>query len=282
MSCTDREYDYLRDLVLAQTANLVAPSRNALFETRLASVARMAGANSLGDLVTMLQANRPARLHRAVSEAMTVNETSFFRDLWPWEALRNTVIPNLIAQNQESRRLRFWSAGCSTGQEGYSLAMMLQESFPELARWDVKIFGTDISAPVAEYARDGRYRRLEVNRGLPAKMLMRYFARAGDQWQVDSRTRGLCEFRCANLCDAPKSMPRFDLVLLRNVLLYFPPAERRKVLGHVYRQMKPEGYLLLGNAEQAEDSCEMFRAEFGAGCYFYRPASGAQEPDSVA
>ena len=271
MSCSDQDYEYLRELVLAQSANLIAPSRNALFETRLAPVARLAGAQNLEGLVSMLQTDRPARLHRAVAEAMTVNETSFFRDLWPWDAMRQTVIPKLIEVNRQRKRLRIWSAASSTGQEAYSLAMLFKEDFPELNRWDVKILGTDISEAVVEYARKGCYRRLEVNRGLPVKMLMRYFERDGEVWQINESLRAMCDFRFSNLCDPPVGLPIFDLVLLRNVLLYFPPQERRRVLAQAHRQLQPSGYLLLGNAEQAEDSTELFKAEFGAGCYFYRP-----------
>ena len=275
MGCSDREYEYLRELVLAQSANLIAPSRNALFETRLAPIARLAGADDLEELVSILQADRPARLHRAVAEAMTINETSFFRDFWPWEALRQNVIPKLLEQNRTQRRLHIWSAASSTGQEAYSMAMLLQEHFSELIHWDVKIFGSDISEAVIDYAARGRYRRLEVNRGLPAKMLMRYLVRDGEDWQVNEKTRAMCEFRFINLCDAPAGLPVFDLVLLRNVLLYFPPQERRRVLGQVHQQIAPRGFLLLGNAEQAEDSTELFKAEFDAECYFYRPVHAA-------
>jgi chemotaxis protein methyltransferase CheR len=283
VSCSDQDYEYLRALVLAQSSNLIAPSRNALFETRLAPVARLAGVQDLESLVSMLQADRPARLHRAVAEAMTINETSFFRDMWPWEALRKNVIPKLIEQNAASRRLRIWSAASSTGQEAYSIAMLLQESVPELKHWDVTILGTDISEAVVEYARTAIYRRLEVNRGLPVKLLMRYLVRVGEDWQVDEKTRRMCEFRYANLCDPLRHLPAFDLILLRNVLLYFPTSDRRKVLSQAYKHLSPSGYLLLGNAEQAEDSTELFKAEFDAGCYFYRPvASDAVKAPNVA
>ena len=164
MACSDSDYAYLRELVLAQSANLIDPSRNVLFETRLTPIARVAGAANLEGLVNILRVDRPAHLHRAVAEAMTINETSFFRDVKPFEAMRINVLPDLIAKREESRRLRIWSAASSTGQEAYSVAMLLLEQFPELARWDVKIIGTDISRNVVEYAKRARYRRLEVNR----------------------------------------------------------------------------------------------------------------------
>ena len=169
MACSDSDYAYLRELVLAQSANLIDPSRNALFETRLTPIARVAGAANLEGLVNILRVDRRTHLHRAVAEAMTINETSFFRDVKPFDALRLTVLPSLIEQRKHVRKLRIWSAASSTGQEAYSVAMTLVEHFPELARWDIKIIGTDISHNVVEYAKRARYRRLEVNRGLRAR-----------------------------------------------------------------------------------------------------------------
>ena len=273
MACSDSDYAYLRDLVLAQSANLIDPSRNALFETRLTPIARFAGAANLEGLVSILRVDRPAHLQRAVAEAMTINETSFFRDVKPFEALRVKVIPQLIEQRAKVRKLRIWSAASSTGQEAYSVAMMLAEHFPELASWDVKIIGTDISRQVVDYAKRARYRRLEVNRGLRARFLMKYFERDEDEWAVCPQVRSLCEFHVVNLCAPLPPLPAFDLVMLRNVLLYFPQQDRSCVFSDVFRQMRPKGYLVLGNAEQAEDSTNLFEAEFGAECYFYRPVA---------
>ena len=271
MACSDSDYAYLRELVLAQSANLIDPSRNALFDTRLTPIARVVGAASLEGLVNILRIDRPTQLHRAVAEAMTINETSFFRDIKPFEALRLNVIPKLIEQKQNVRKLRIWSAASSTGQEAYSVAMMLLENFPQLSEWDVKIIGTDISQQVVEYAKRGRYRRMEVNRGLRARLLMRFFARDGDEWEISAKVRELCEFQVANLCAPLPPLPEFDLVLLRNVLLYFPQQDRSCVFSDVYRRMSPKGYLVLGGAEQAEDSTNLFAPEFASECYFYRP-----------
>jgi chemotaxis protein methyltransferase CheR len=275
MACSDLDYTYLREVVLDESANVIDASRNRLFEKQLTPIARLAGAANLEEFVSLLRVDRTTQLHRAVAEAMTINETSFFRDGSPFDALRETIVPRLIESNRAQRRLRIWSAASSTGQEAYSVAMLLCEHFPQLAGWDVKIVGTDISRPVTEYARAGRYRRLEVNRGLPARMLVKYLVRDGEQWEVSAKVRSLCEFHCMNLCRPLPSLPVFDLVLLRNVLLYFPQGDRSRVLGEVHRRMAPEGHLLLGNAEQAEDSSDLFAAEFAKGCYFYRPVVGA-------
>jgi chemotaxis protein methyltransferase CheR len=271
MACSDSDYAYLRGLVLEQSANHIDPSRNALFDTRLTPIARLSGAANLEDFVSILKAGRPAHLHRAVAEAMTVNETSFFRDINTFEMLREVVLPQLIEQRMQRRQLRIWSGASSTGQEAYSMAMSVAEYFPDLAQWDVKIIGTDISRHVVDYAQRGRYRRLEVNRGLPARMLLKYMVREGEEWEVAPRIRSMCEFRYANLCAPMPHLPVFDLVMLRNVLLYFSQHDRRALFSEVYRKTAPGGYLVLGNAEQAEDSTNLFEVEFAANCYFYRP-----------
>jgi len=275
MACSDSDYEYLRGLVMEQSANRIDPSRNALFDTRLTPIAKLSGAASLEDFVNMLKAGKPAHLHRAVAEAMTVNETSFFRDIASFELLRHVVFPQLIEQQMEKRRLRIWSAASSTGQEAYSLAMSFAEYFPEIAQWDIKIIGTDISRHVVDYAQRGRYRRLEVNRGLPARMLLKYMVRDGEEWEVAPRIRAMCEFRYANLCAPMPQLPVFDLVMLRNVLLYFSQHDRRTLFGEIYRKTASGGYLVLGNAEQAEDSTNLFEVEFAANCYFYRPVKEA-------
>jgi len=274
MSCSDSDYAYLRQLVLSESANLIAPSRDALFEARLAPIARRQGASTLEDFVSILQIDRNPRLHSAVAEAMTINETSFFRDGRPFDALRDTILPDLIARNSSARKLRIWSAASSTGQEAYSVAMLICEHFRDLACWDVKIVGADISREAVEYAQRGRYRRLEVNRGLPARMLVKYLVRDGDEWEVTPKLRSMCEFQCANLCGPLPGLAMFDLVLLRNVLLYFRQQDRSSVFGEVHRRTAPGGYLLLGAAEQAEDSTNLFHAQFARDCYFYRRAPG--------
>jgi chemotaxis protein methyltransferase CheR len=273
MACSDSDYEYLRGVVMEQSANLIDPSRNTLFDTRLTPIARRSGAANLADFVTMLKIGRQTHLHRAVAEAMTVNETSFFRDIGTFEMLREVVFPKLIDRQMHKRCLRIWSAASSTGQEAYSLAMLVAEYFPDLANWDIKIIGTDISRHVVDYAQKGRYRRLEVNRGLPARMLLKYMVREGEEWEVIPRIRAMCEFQYANLCVSMPHLPVFDLVLLRNVLLYFSQHDRRAVFREIHHKIAQGGYLILGNAEQAEDSTNLFEVEFAANCYFYRPVN---------
>jgi chemotaxis protein methyltransferase CheR len=252
----------------------VAPSRNTLFETRLKPIARLAGASNLGDFVGLLRTDPTERLHSAVAEAMTINETSFFRDRKLFDVLRDTILPRLIEAKASQQRLRIWSAACSTGQEAYSVAMLIREGFADLAGWDIKIVGTDISHRVIDYAARARYRRLEVNRGLPARMLVKFLVRDEDEWNIVPAVRSMCEFRYLNVCGPLPKLPSFDLVLLRNVLLYFTVEDRKTVFRGVHRQMEPSGYLVLGASEQAEDSTALFQSEFAKEYYFYRPARG--------
>jgi chemotaxis protein methyltransferase CheR len=223
------------------------------------------------DLINILRTEPLPHLQRAPAEAMTVNETAFFRGRKMFEVLRDTIVPRLIEVNSAQRKLRIWSAACSTGQEAYSLAMLLCEHFAELAGWDLRIIATDISHQAIEYARRGRYRRLEVNRGLPARMLVKYLVRDGEEWEVAQRLRSMCHFQYLDLCARLPRLPTFDLVLLRNVLLYFPQPNRNSVLRRVHSQIAPGGYLVLGAFEQAEDSTNLFQAEFVRECCFYRP-----------
>jgi len=271
MACSDADYAFLREVVQAQSANLIDPSRNALFDAKLTPIAKMAGASNLREFVRLLRTNRPTHLHRAVAEAMTVNETSFYRDVKTFDLLRTKILPELIERKRTERRLRIWSAASSTGQEAYSVGMLLLEHLPETAYWDIQILGTDISQRVVEYAQEGRYRRLEVNRGLPIRMLLKYMTRDEEEWEVHPRLRAMCEFRQLNLCASLPQLPVFDLVLLRNVLLYFSQRDRSHVFGAIHRLMAKDSCLLLGNAEQAEESTNLFVAEFASDSFFYRP-----------
>src|SRR3954468_8256204 len=174
---------------------------------------------------------------------MTTNETSFFRDGSPFEALREDVIPDLVQKRAATRTLRIWSAAASTGQEAYTIAMTLREHFDELLSWDVSILGSDISTDVLEKAREGRYAQIEVNRGLPEPLLLKYFDRAETAWSVKQELRQGIEFRPLNLMNAWPNLPCMDVVFLRNVLIYFDADTKRDVLTRVRNAMAPDGYL---------------------------------------
>ena len=266
------EYDFLTQSAHPHSAAALHPSANLLFESQTVRLAPGAIPEGLESVAKLLRDDCEKHLHRAAAEAVTINETAFFRDPKAFEALRQKILPALIRRNAPRRTLHIWSAGSSTGQEAYSLAMLLLERFPELAGWDVAITATDISPNVIHYAETGCFRRSEVNRGLPARLLVKYFERCGEEWCIRPELRALCGFATANLCDPLPSMPVFDLILMRNVLLHLPHAVRGHVFDQIREQISPRGFLMLGNAEQAEDFTESFEPEYIEDHCFYRPA----------
>ena len=263
------DFAYLRQIVESLSHNVLDPSRDYLFETRLARLLRNHDLAHVGQLVERLRARKDHALETAVAEAMTINETSFFRDGRPFELLRDTLLPCLIESRQRVRRLRFWSAACSTGQEAYSLAMLLCEHFPATASWEVRIEGTDFTAEMVARASEGRYARIEMNRGLPARHIVKYFDHVGESWIVKPEIRHMCNFRRADLCQPPIPFSeKFDVIFLRNVMLYFSQEMRRKVLAEAHRLLAPDGILFLGSSEQPSDMSIWDTVLAGGTCHF--------------
>ena len=266
------DFGYLRQLVFSLSQNVLDPSRDYLFETRLTKLLRNQGMSHLEELVRHLKIKKDPALERSIAEAMTINETSFFRDGRPFELLRTGLLPKLIEARRISRGLRFWSAACSTGQEAYSLAMLMSEHFPTLSSWNMRIEGTDISAEVVQRALGGCYHRIEMNRGLPARFIVRYFDHVGEDWEVKPEIRKLCHFRQANLCQS--SLPfcraddRFDVIFLRNVMLYFSQQTRKTLLAGIHRLLAPDGILFLGSSEQPADPSIWTPVLAGGTCHF--------------
>jgi chemotaxis protein methyltransferase CheR len=268
------EFAYLREVVHSHSHNVLDPLHDHLFETRLARLLRNRDLSHIGELVKQLRAQRDSGLAHEVAEAMTINETSFFRDGRPFELLRMELLPRLIEQRLETRKLRFWSAACSTGQEAYSLAMLVREHFPLLASWEIRIEGTDFSAEMVERASAGRYHRFEINRGLPARCIVRFFDRSGENWTIHQEIRRMCNFRQTNLCHTPLPFAeRFDVILFRNVMLYFSDEMRKKVLAEAHRLLAPDGFLFLGSSEQPADMSLWTPMLAGGTCY-YTPRPG--------
>lgn len=271
-SASSSDYGYLREVVFAHSQNLLDPSRDYLFHLRLSKLLQDQGLTRLDELVRGLRMQRDPVLERAIAEAMTINETSFFRDVRPFELLRSELLPDLIESRRDSRTLRFWSAACSTGQEAYSLAMLLCDSFPRLATWDVRIEGTDLSGEMIQRARAGVYKRIEINRGLPARFIVRYFDRAGEDWVIKPKIRRFCTFRQGNLCGPrlpfSRSVDRFDIILLRNVMLYFSQETRKSLLAGMHRLLVPDGILMLGASEQPTEDSPWQAFLAGGTCYF--------------
>jgi chemotaxis protein methyltransferase CheR len=245
MSVSVADSSFVRQLVRERSSIALGEDKEYLIEARLAPLARREGLGSVAELIGVLRDGNPG-LHDEVVGALATNETWFFRDVHPFDVLRQYVIPSVLAAN-DHRSLSMWSAAASTGQEAYSLAFVVLEHFAEVSR--SSILATDLSEDVLDRARAGRFTQFEVNRGLPSSLLVKYFSQVGLRWQLDDLVRSMVTFRRHNLAEPLPTMATMDIVFLRNVLIYFEPATRAAVLGHVIRALRPGGYLFLGSTE---------------------------------
>lgn len=248
------------------------PDQQYLLDTRLASVARRFGYASVGALLARIANSKDPVLEHAVAEALATHETSFFRDARVFEQLRRQVLPELL-QRSAGRRLRIWSAAASTGQEACSVAMLLVEIAGYAVCERVEIIGTDFAAAAVERARQATYSAFEVQRGVPAPLLVRYFEKIGSDFRIRSEIKRMMRFEQHNLLDSPARFGTFDLVLLRNVLIYMAPPARRRVLANVASVLRPDGWLVLGATETLTGLSDLFRPD-PVGHVFYRPVAG--------
>jgi chemotaxis protein methyltransferase CheR len=267
------DFDYIAQLVWRRSAIVLEPGKEYLVESRLTPLARREGGEKISDLVARLQSSPETDLHAQVVDAMTTNETSWFRDRLPFDALSAHILPELMVKRARERRLTIWSAGCSSGQEPYSIAMILTAAMAMHPGWSLQIIATDLSEECLAKAKRGRYGQLEVNRGLPAQLLVSNFERQGMEWEVKSSIRSMVEFRSLNLArpfDSVVGSP--DVIFLRNVLIYFDIETKKQVLKRVRSVLKPDGYLFLGGAETTLNVDEAFEpVQFDrATCYRVR------------
>ncbi len=246
---TEADFDFLRALLHQRSGLSLSEEKRYLAESRLGILCRRSGIDGLGALVQKLRFRADPALENAVVEAMTTNETLFFRDRSPFDLFRDVILPEKLAANATSRSLRIWCAAVSTGQEAYSLAMILDEMAQRLAGWRVEILGTDISTEVLERARQGVYSQFEVQRGLPIQMLLRYFRQDGDKWQVNERIRAMVDLKPHNLLEPNAHFGQFDVIFCRNVLIYFDVATKAKVMAALAQRLARDGAFVLGAAE---------------------------------
>ena len=246
---TPQDYDYLRKLLKQRSGLVLSAEKQYLAESRLLPVARKHKLNGLGELVRELRRAGHSPLSVEVVEAMTTNETFFFRDKAPFENFRDTVLPALMAARAREKRLRIWCTAAATGQEPYSLAMILDELGVSLARWRVDILATDISGEVLQKAKSGIYSQFEVQRGLPIAHLVKHFTQVGELWQIAPALRSMVQFRPINLLNDFAPLGTFDIVFCRNVLIYFDQETKTDVLDRLAGQIPSDGYLVLGAAE---------------------------------
>jgi chemotaxis protein methyltransferase CheR len=263
MRVTPLEYDFLRRSLKERSGLVLSADKQYLVESRLLPIARKAGLASLGTLVATLCRDdgegEGEGLMTAVVEAMTTNETFFFRDKVPFENFRTTILPALLAARQSSRVIRIWSAASSSGQEPYSLAMTLKELADTLAGWRIEIVATDLAGGVLQKAQEGVYNQFEVQRGLPIGFLIKYFSKIGDMWQIAPELRAMVKFRQFNLLADFSALGTFDLIFCRNVLIYFDQETKTDVLNRLGRVAAADGYLVLGAAETVVGLTENFR-----------------------
>lgn len=246
---TTDDFHFFAAYLKERSAITIGPGKEYLVESRLGPLARDTGYADVGALIGELRRPVPnATVRDRVVEAMTTNETSFFRDAHPFDALRNHVLPELLEARKSTRRLSVWSAAASTGQEIYTIAMVL-DGTPGLQGWDVRLHGTDLSEKVLDKARSGRFSALEINRGLPAPMMVKYFERSGAEYVIDERLRKQCTFAQMNLAGTWGLLPTFDIVYCRNVLIYFDVPTRTEILTKIRARLAPGGFLFLGAAE---------------------------------
>lgn len=269
MAISSQSFDFVRILVRDEAGIVLETGKEYLVESRLLPIARKEGVADLDALITKMRSPLGVGIKRRVIDAMTTNETSFFRDVAPFECLKKEVFPTLIAARRAERTLSIWCGASSTGQEPYTMAMMLHEHFPELLTWKLTFVATDLSNEVLEKAKGGKFNQLEVNRGLPATFLVKYFEKQGLEWQVKAHVRSILTFQELNLNRPWPAFPPLDIVMMRNVMIYFDVEAKKHILKRIRQALRPDGYLFLGAAESTMNLDDGFeRIQFDrSGCF---------------
>ncbi len=270
-------YEYVREFLRNEAGIVLDSGKDYLIEARLGPVVKAEGYESIEAFIKALKGSRQGDAHRKLVEALTTHETSFFRDFDPFEVLRHKVLPDLIAARRDTRELRIWYAASSTGQEPYSVSILLREYFPELSSWKITQVATDLSRPVLARAREGRYSQLEVNRGMPAPLLLKYFRKHGLEWQSNEDIRSMVRFQELNLNAKWPAMGPFDMVFIRNVMIYFDVPAKQTILRRIHDLLPSDGYLFLGAVESTINLDDRFaRAPYErSGCYRRAAAAAA-------
>lgn len=262
------DYEFVVRLLREQSGQILEPGKEYLVRARLSPLVDQHRLAGIDELVGRLRRGDSMLVDQVV-EAMVITETSFFRDGHPFESLRHELLPRLIERRRAERRLNIWCAACSSGQEPYSVAILLKEHFPELESWQVNLTATDLSHEMLDRSREGRYSQIEISRGLTPVLLEKWFRQEGAIWRLDERVRRSVTFRPINLSHPWPPMETWDLILLRNVMIYFDVEVKRQILGRVSRVLRDDGYLLLGGAETTHNLDDSFQRleSYRAGFY---------------
>lgn len=269
---TPTDYEFLSGFLLQSSGLALGAGKEYLLEARLTPLAQSWGLSNYEELIGELRKGQDLRLSTAVTETMTTNETSFFRDKTPFEDLKNIILPALIESRKQQRSLRIWSAAASTGQELYSFLMMLRESFPELKTWNVEIIGTDIAVSMLDRCEGGVYSQFEVQRGLPTPLLIKYFKQDSNGWKISDDLRKQVSWRQQNLLESFSHLGQFDLIMCRNVLIYFEVDVKKQVIDRMSAMMRPDGYYMLGAAESVVGVTDTFNRFRDCRSAVYKPA----------
>lgn len=265
------DFAFLRDLVMKEAAIVLEPGKEYLVTSRLDPVARKESLDGIPGLVKALRMPASSKLKEAVIDAMTTNETLWFRDAHPFETLQSTIIPELMQARQNTRTIDIWCAAASTGQEPYTIAMILKDAFPQLSGWRIRILGTDISPTALEKAHEGKYSQMEMGRGLPAKYMVNYFTRQGVNYQINPNIRAMVDFKLFNLAGNWPAMGPFDLIFIRNVLIYFNQETKNQIINKAEKLLRPDGKLFLGSTESLLNISHNLERETFGKTTCYRP-----------
>jgi len=254
-----QDFDFISTLIKSRSGLVLTPDKAYLLESRLMPVARKHGLKGLDELIGVMRTRKEEALIIEVTEAMTTNESFFFRDIKPFDLLRDEVLPPLLEKRAAQKHLRVWCAAASSGQEPYSIAIVLKELGAKMAGWKVDMVGTDISHDILNKAKGGQYSQFEVQRGMPITLLLKYFDKKDETWQIKDEIRNMVQYKYWNLLDDLKQLGGFDIVFCRNVLIYFDAETKGKVLENISQLMPKDGMLFLGGAETVLGVTEKFK-----------------------
>ncbi len=278
MSISPQDFQYLADLLKVRSGLIITEDKQYLLESRLLPIIRRLKLENMTALIGQMRTRPNNEMVVEITEAMTTNETSFFRDAKPFDQFRQVILPHLIANAKISGKIRIWSAACSTGQEPYSLAMCVLEEAGKLGGINVEIVATDLASHVIKKAEEGMYTQFEVQRGLPVMLMVKYFEQKGDKWRIKDNVRALITYKQANLLEDVSHLGQFDMVFCRNVLIYFDVPTKAKALLGIYGRIHPHGILCLGSAETVYGISDKFKPsstdEKSRGIYVRQEYSG--------
>ena len=276
------DFDLYKDLLKEKSGLALTPDKSYLLDSRLTPVARKWNYANLEAMTMALRAMPPPDLVKEVIEAMTTNETSFYRDSKPFDQFRDVIIPHLIRTRGANKRVRIWCAASSTGQEPYSLAMLIKENAAKLAGWNFEIIATDIDTAVLDLARRAEYSQFEVQRGLPIQMLMKYFEQKADRWALKQDIKSMIQFKYFNLLESMTPLGKFDIIFCRNVLIYFDRETKAKVLQNMAALLPEDGFVFLGGAETVLGITDAFKPMDNTRGIYIKPNSPAVAPAVAA